>query len=446
MYVFSTLQIVFAAGLPGVFSYFIPRLSDGQGRTLVNRFTVILGLLGAAFSAVLYFGATFIAQILNNPDLTAGLKIFSLVPLFTLPAMGIEGIYTALRKTKHIAFYLIISKTFNLICIVAPVLLLRGNYKTALTGWTIASFLIFLVALWMKNRPYVKIKPELISNMYKTVFTYSMPLMGASAVGMFLHSAGQFFISRFYGTAIFAEFSNGFIPVPLAGMVAGSVRSVLTPLFSKANFEGNMEQIFATYKSAVCRAVNIVFPVLFFCMFFAGDIMILLYGSQYAASKIYFQISITKDIIEVLPYLAILLAFGKSGIYFYIHLFGALSIWAVDALIVYNHLHPAYIAVAASAIQIIMISFVFWYFNTVLKIKLIKPVFKHLVVVSIHSSMLLVIVYGIRITFLSGVIAVWSLMACGTAFYILLILTDKIIRIGYLEPLFTLIKESKKDC
>jgi len=441
MYVFTTLQTVFSAGLPGIFAYFIPRLSSAQGKTLVNRFTLVLGLLGASFSIVLYFSSTFIAQILNNPELSTGLKIFSLVPLFTLPVMGVEGIYTALRKTKSLSIYLIICKLFNFIAVVVPVFLLKGSYKTAIIGWTVASFLIFIFTLWMKNRPYVTIKPELVPNMYKMVFNYSMPLMGASIVALFLHSANQFFISRYYGTVVFAEFSNGFIPVPFVGMIAGSVRSVLMPLFSKANFDGNMEQINITYKNAVSKMSIILLPLIFFCMFFARDIMIFIYGSQYAVSKTYFQISLCKDICDILPYIAIMLAFGKPKVYFYMHLSAALFIWIVDAFIVHFHLHPVYIAVASSATQILMVSFVYFYFNYFLKLKLIKLVIQKALIISIHSSVLLTVIYMIRNVYLNNIDYKLSLIICGFMFCAILIATGKILKIHYLESISNLIKK-----
>ena len=441
MYVYATLHTVFVAGLPGIFSYFIPRLSDGQGKTLVNRFTLVLGFLGALFSIVLFFGAPLIAQALKNPELTDGLKIFALVPLFTLPTLGVEGIYTALRKTNQVAFYQIVSKSFNLLCVIAPVFLLGGSYKTAIAGWTVASLLIFIFALWMKSRPYVSIKPELIPNMYKSVFGYSLPLMGASIVGMFLHAANQFFVSRYYGTVIFAEFSNGYISVPFIGMIAGSVKNVLTPLFSKANFEGNIQHILLTYKNSVVKVADIVFPLLLFCMFFAKDIMIVLYGNQYAVSTIYFQIAILKEICEVLPYLAILLAFGKSNVYFYIHLFAAICIWTVNAWIVYNHFHPAFIAVASSVTQILMVSFVYWYFNHVLKIKLIRPIIKHILIVCLHASIILFAVYLIRTTCLNDLFSMICLFICIAIFYPILAISGKIVKINYLEVFITLFKK-----
>jgi len=170
LYVYATLQTVFAAGLPSVFTYFIPRLSDGQGKKLVNGVNRLFVILGLAFSVFLYLSSDLIAGILKNPELSVGLKIFSPFPLFTIPSLGVEGIYTALRKTKYIAIYQTANRLLMLLCIVLPVVVFKGTYRSAIIGWGFASFLTFIFAMVMKRRPYVKVKEELVPNMHKTIF------------------------------------------------------------------------------------------------------------------------------------------------------------------------------------------------------------------------------------------------------------------------------------
>ena len=98
LYVYISLQSLFTMGLPNVFAYFIPRLNVGQQKILINRLTLIFLVLGGLFSLVLFLSAEMIGELLNNPELSVGIRLFSLFPLFTLPAMGVEGIYTAIRR------------------------------------------------------------------------------------------------------------------------------------------------------------------------------------------------------------------------------------------------------------------------------------------------------------------------------------------------------------
>ena len=103
----------------------------------------------------------------------------------------------------------------------------------------------------MKNSPYRGIKAETIPNVDKKIFNYSLPLTGAFIAGFFCNSADQFFVSRYYGTQVFADFINGCFSIPIVGMVAGSVKGVLLPLFSKADEENAIGNAISSYVNAV---------------------------------------------------------------------------------------------------------------------------------------------------------------------------------------------------
>jgi len=441
LYVYATLQTVFAAGLPSVFAYFVPRLSAGQGKRLVNGINRVFILLGLTFSIFLYFSADFLAALLRNPELSIGLKIFSPFPFFTIPSLGVEGIYTALRKTKSIAIYQTATKTLMLICIIFPVIVLKGSYKAAIIGWGVASFLTFIIAMVMKNMPYVKISEELVPKMYKTIFNYSLPLMGASLVGMVLHSADQFFISRYYGQVTFAEFSNGFIQIPFIGMIAGSVRSVLLPLFSKAESEGTMEEAFGVYRRAVIKSINLVYPLIVFSFFFSSDIVVLLYGEQYEVSKSYLQVSLLRSIADVFPYLSVLLALGKSNVYFNVHLIFALLIWLVDFLIVKLQWPPIAIALSSSLIHVLIAASIFTYLKVIHSITLIpRFIIKRIAIIGLHLSTIAAILLVLRNQCLFSVSSYLALPITGVVYYILLILTGKFIKNDYATELIIRVK------
>ncbi|NLD64912.1 MAG: oligosaccharide flippase family protein [Bacteroidales bacterium] len=432
LYVFTTLQVVFTAGLPGVFAYFIPRLTHGQGKHLVNSINRVFVLIGLAFSIFLYLTSGLIADILKNPELSIGLKIFSPFPLFTIPALGVEGIYTALKKTKSIFFYHVFNKSLMFLCIVLPVILLHGTYRSAIIGWGIASFITFLVAMYLKNKPYTEIKKELIPNMYKTVFNYSTPLMGASLVGMALHSANTFFISRYYGTDVFAEFSNGYITIPFIGMIAGSVKSVLLPLFSKADSEGNMKEALETYNKSVFQSISLIYPLIFFCLFFAKDIVVILYGPQYEASKSFLQVSLLRDFAEVIPYLSVLLAMGKSNIYFYIHSIAAIIIWGVDFVIVYQKLPVVLIALTHALIQlaIVLSSLVYIYINY--KIALLnRSLIKHILIIVIHLTVVLALMLLVKHWIMQTWNIFLTLIVLVILYYGIIMVSGKLIKIDY---------------
>jgi O-antigen/teichoic acid export membrane protein len=325
-----------------------------------------------------------------------------------------------------------------LFCIIFPVVIFKGSYRSAIVGWGLGSLITFMIAMIMKNRPFVKIKEELVPNMYKSIFNYSLPLMGASIVGMILRSADQFFISRYYGEVIFAEFSNGYIPLPFVGMITGSVASVLLPLLSKAESEGNMGEAFNSYNRAVVKSIYLLYPLIFFCLFFARDIMVFIYGAPYEISKSYFRVSLIKSVISVFPYLSVILAFGKSNVYFFVHLIFAIIIWLVDFILVKLLLPPIAIALSSSLVDVFMAISILGYIR--IKHNVILAPFsliKHMFIIGMHVSIIAGMLYCLRIIYIPTLNSLVVLFISGITFYVILILTGKIIKIDYVSEIIT---------
>ena len=69
-------------------------------------------------------------------------------------------------------------------------------------------------------------------------------------------------------------------------------------------------------------------------MFFAVELMVLIYGEKYAVSGTYLRFYMLKDFIDVFPYLAVLLAIGESKFYMQTHFIAAVYVWALDYMFI----------------------------------------------------------------------------------------------------------------
>lgn len=441
LYVYNTMLILFTAGLPSVFSYFIPRLNVSEQKSLVNTMTKILVYIGGLFSIVLFFSSSLIAKLLENPELIVGIKLFSLFPLFTLPAMGVEGIYTAIRETKRIAVYVFFSKVLMLIFIVAPVLIFRTTYRGAIIGWGIANFIIFLFAIYMKNRPYSSVNAEIVPNIYKRIFDYTWPLTGAFIAGFIISCADQFFISRYYGTDTFADFSNGNLTIPFAAMIAGSIKAVLLPVLSKAQAEDKLLESVPVYVNAVIKSIRLVIPIISFAVVFGSYLMTFLYSPKYLSSTSYFQMHAIRDFIGAIPYFSVLLAFGLSKFYMRIHWFGIFFIWGLDSLLVYVIHAPAYyIVLNQSLLQFFIVIGAFIYVKKKVGVNFLNMrLIKEFSVILSSSLSIALISYTIINTFISSDISTESsflaLSLGGCIYLIILIICGKYFKINYLETI-----------
>ena len=442
LYIYNTLVTLFLMGLPSAFSYFIPRLEKGEQKAFISSLNRILVVIGAIISILLFVFSGLIARILENPELEVGLKIAAPFPLLTLPCIGVEGIYTALKRTKSLAAYHIISKSFTLVCTITPVLIFGPSYKYAIMGWGIASFLIFLAAMYMKNKPYTNTDKIVVPNMYKDIFAYSTPLLGAFIGGTLISLADQFYISRYYGTSVFADYSNGCFNIPFIIMVTSSIKNVLLPLFSKAHADKNFDAILHTYNNAVNKSIVLLIPLIIFCFVFSRDIMVFIFGEQYENSSLFFKCFIVREVADILPYFSVLMALGMSKTYMNMHLWGAVYMWITGWLIASNNLPPYLFVIAGSMLQIAIRIYAFIRIYQKHRIPLISKS-----IIKIMSTVILnCVICGYLTLFVCNSIPgnlniITSLLLSGILYYIFVIISGKIIKINYLESILQLIKK-----
>jgi Polysaccharide biosynthesis protein. len=231
LYVYNTLLTVFTLGLPKAFSFFLPRVPLSQTKSLIRKITNLFFLLGGLFSLLLFVFSGQIASVLKNPDLSDALKIFAIVPFLMMPTMGLEGILATFQKTRFMALYTLVTRIIMLLCVALPVMIWGLGYREALMGFVFGSLLSFLLALYLKYYPVKGSGNDHCEISYKEIFRFSLPLLYASIWGILINSSDQFFISRFFGSRVFADFSNGSMELPFVGMITGACAAVLSSCF-----------------------------------------------------------------------------------------------------------------------------------------------------------------------------------------------------------------------
>lgn len=364
LYIYNTLLVLFSAGLQGAYSYFLPKQTMEEGRDFILKIVRIFVLLGFAFSLFLFLFAPVIADLFHNPELKKGLRLFSIVPVMMLPTNGLNGVYSSIRKTHIIAIFAIVTSILNLVVITLPVILLKGTYITALFGWIVSSMVTCGLAIYLIFKPFKGVLSTATKFKYQDIFQYSLPLMMATIYGIIIRFADQFFISRYYGTEVFAEFSNGFIDLPFVSMIVEANAIVLIPLFSKLSETTNgIDDICRTWKSTNKKSVLLVYPLLVFFIFNAKNFVVALYGQQYSVSSGYFIIGNLTGFVNIIVFQAVIFSLGKTRLYSRIFLVQSILIWVLGFLLV--HLSGSPIAYAfLSRVLVIFQVCVGIYFST----------------------------------------------------------------------------------
>ena len=374
LYVYSTMLVVFTLGLPKAFSYFLPRVDENQAKSLIKKLTNLFFLLGGLFSITLFFASDYIAIVLRNPDLAYALKIFSPVPFLILPTMGLDGILATFRKTKFMALYTVVTRVIMLLFVALPVLLFDGGYIQAIIGFTTASFISFLLALYLKYYPVKNKGNDPVETSYKEILKFSLPLLMASMWGILISSSDQFFISRYFGTAVFAEYSNGALKLPFVTIIMSATATVLSPIFSKINYENRAPQkdMFQLWKSVFEKSVLLIYPLLIYTWVFADVVMVLLYGQHYEISSVYFRIYNTISFLDIIVFAPLLINTGKVRYYANVHIFIAVIVILLEYLSVLIFNSPFAISAVSICCQFVKIYLLLFVVAKIFKIKTIQ--------------------------------------------------------------------------
>lgn len=445
MYVYNTFLVVFTLGLPRAYSYFLPRVELRQARNLINKITKLFFILGGIASLLLLVLSSQIAKALSNPDLDMALKIFSIVPFLMLPTMGLEGILATYKKTKFMAIYVIVTRCTMLLCVAIPVLLWEVGYLGAIIGFVVASVVAFVLSLLFKYMPVKNTGNEKCSISYKEIFHFSLPLMYASIWAIIINSADQFFISRYFGKEVFAEFANGWMELPFIGMITGACATVLSPIFSRLSYEkvNPREEIYPLWMSVFEKSAMLIYPILVYCCCFADIIMSALYGVQYYNAGVYFLIKNVTYFFSIITFAPLLINIGKVKFYSNVFMYGAIILIVLEFL-VSSFLGSAYMVAIISTLCCIgrifcMLKAVATFFNV--RLLQVFPIGMILKIVPFA----LFISIAVRYAFENIIDSNWVVLLISfIAYFIVYLFYSYVVKIDYVSlvrPLFSKIRK-----
>lgn len=443
MYVYNTLLTVFTLGLPKAYSYFLPRVDNAQSKSLIQKLTRLFFFLGGLFSVILFVFASQIALIMNNPELTMALRIFSPVPFLLLPTMGLGGVLVTFKQSKFIALYNILTNIFKLICVALPVIIWRTGYIEALVGFVVASIITFLLALYLQYYPVRGFSNEKCSITYKEIFQFSIPLLLANLWGIIISSSDQLFVSRYFGAEVFADFSNGSIELPFIGMITGACAAVLSPVFSRLSY-GNVDpknEIYPLWINVFEKTAKLIYPLVIYCIVFADVVIVTLYGHKYAASDSYFRIKLITNFFNIIVFAPLLINVGKVKYYSNVHMIVAFLVVILEYISVKLFNSPYAISWVSMLCQVIKAFALLWMVANYFGVKLhqLFPI-RLLCLILIPSTLLLLLERWLLMNIL-GIHVVGVLLISLIVYVLIYFAYSQATKMNYIEIIKPLIKK-----
>lgn len=441
-YIYNILLGVFTLGLPNAYSYFLARSPIDQTKDLIWKMTRLFMALGLCMSIVLLLGAGLISDTMKNPDLKEMLVVFAPVPFLLLPTLGLQNILVTFRRSNIIPFYVIITSVVQFTCVVLPVIIWHLGCKEALIGFNIGALISFGFAMYLNTFPVRHEADNKTQDTYRAIFKFAFPLFVASIWGTLINSTDQFFISRYFGTEVFADFSNGATDLPFVGMVIGATSAVLTPLFSRAVKDGSdyKSTILPVWDSAFAKSAMLIYPITIFCIFDAKEIMTFLYGESYISSGEYFRIKLFSYFVKIIAYYSLIVAIGATKFYQRVFMCFFICLVVAEYISIKLFANPFFITGIHVFFTILSCLAFIWYIAHRFQVHLsdmfpAKTIFK----IILLSMITCALVYFLRKTLYDNLSTVISLTIDTSIFAIVFLSLSYLAKINYISiirPLF----------
>ena len=291
--------------------YFLPtEKSRARGLVVDGLLLMVgMGLLYAVFIAL--GGNHLLARRFSNPAIVSTLAFLVPLPIIMLPAKLLSSVMVVQNQVQKLTVYNVLTSLLLATSVIAACWAWKSPDSMVLARVG-ASVVSGAVAIWLifQAVPADSWRPSFAS-MQKMV-AYSIPLVGASALGSIHLQLDKLIVSSMCRPEQFAVYSNGAIEIPLIGIVTASISTIILPDMRKMIAAGNRTAAIGLFRQAASKSAAIIFPVMAFLMVSAESFIVTLFSSKYSGSVLPFQIYLLLLPVRIVNYGAILMALGKT--------------------------------------------------------------------------------------------------------------------------------------
>lgn len=350
MILISTAAIgIMSLGLPTSVYYFYGLPPPERAPALIVQTSLLLGIAGAAVTAAIYFGATQIADSLNNPSMAGLLKIYAVSIAFMIASE--HSVHFMIAQNRYLlAVGFETAETFvRVLVLLAP--LWFGYGFTGL----ILGIVLYAIARFVVRSAYLfGSGGTSFAGWSKFLFpaeqlAYSIPIALVSLTWLIGNTFNRGILATAFAPEHYAIYSAGALEIPLDVIFQASVANVLRASLPPLVRDGNLTEVVRIVREAVRKLSIIVLPSFIFLLDHSHQFITLMFTQLYAESVPVFQIYLWLVPLHMFMLSPIPQIFGKTRVNVYIVLaMTAVLLFLSYALLKWVGFYGPAIAVVAS--------------------------------------------------------------------------------------------------
>lgn len=309
--------------------YFLPR-EPGRRGSLVLNILIFNAIVGFLAGSVLFLFPDALAWLFGDEVMREFAPVLGIAIAFWIFSTFLETLVIANNEPRLAMIFIVFSQLSKAVFFLAAAVF-YGTVLSLIWAAVAQAILQTAVLFLYANQRFPGFWRVFDFPLFRRQFVYTLPfgLSGWLYTGQ--TDAHNYFVSRRFTPADFAVYSVGCFELPLIGILAESVSSVLIPLMSRLSATNDKREIIET-SARVTRKLALVYFPLYAFLFVTADVFITtLFTANYAASVPIFRLNLTLLPFAILVLDPVTRAFQEIG-YFLLRLRIALFVLMMPAL------------------------------------------------------------------------------------------------------------------
>lgn len=315
--IYESARYLATLGFPESVFYFFERVTQNARKAFALQTSAIM-MVSAAMSAIVIFGISFaVPSLLGHWDEASQaavmkyLPIMALVAFLEIPTWPVSNVLLAADRQKDSAWYQLLTSGLTFAAIIGPLALgyplMISLY--CLLGYSVLRFIISFTWLWAVLPPLVENTGK---SLLKEQIRFAIPIGASSLVSRFNKFIDKFVVSLILPAAALAEYNVGAQEIPVVRVIPFAVGSVLISRYVSLQLEDKKEELLQLWYKGIQKVSLVVLPLTIMFVVTAYDFITVLFGQEYEAAVIPFQIYSLIILMRVTYYGSILQAFGDT--------------------------------------------------------------------------------------------------------------------------------------
>ncbi len=314
--VITTATTVLPLGFAMSAFYFLPRETDQQGQVAIN--VVIFNAIAGAIACVaLFVWPGLLVDIFGNSELHPHARPLAIALLLWVAASPLETLALASRETKLAAMMIVgtqVVKSALMIGAAVAFGTVQALVHSAVLFGAAQVVGLFIYVRWRFVRSF-----SINWNLFGAQMAYALPLGMSGMLYYLQNDLHNYFVANRFGASAFATYAVGCFQLPVVGLLAESVNSVMIPQVSVLSRQNDKEEIIRLTARAMRKLAAIFFPSYVFLMVVGREVLILLFTRAYETSWPIFAVNLTLIPAAILVFDPVARAFPSER-YFLLHL------------------------------------------------------------------------------------------------------------------------------